>query len=102
MDIGWIHPQCKKAKKLLNHGFNCEISKQCLNIGVTRTKLDEQVSLTLNRAWKKSRQWHNLESSVEVLRVGKYDKIKNFHRKKVGAPQKKKPRSAIIKIWILK
>jgi hypothetical protein len=45
----------------------------------------------------KSRPWRSLESSVEILRLRKCDKIRNFHRKKVRTPSICERRSAIIK-----
>ncbi len=49
------------------------------------------------RVMKNARSWRRLESLVGVLTLRKFDKIRNFHRKKVCAHPICKTRTAIIK-----
>ncbi len=50
---------------------------------------------------KKVRSWRSLESSVGVLRLRKFDKIRYFHRKTVCAHLICKTRSAAIKFQLI-
>ncbi len=55
------------------------------------------IFIYIKKFMTKSRQWVVLESSVEVLRLRKCNKIRNHLRKNVDAPSKCEIRSAITK-----